>query len=236
MRKNMKFKLLPFFLIATFVPVLSANADSGYDVEDPMYLTPSKDFLSSSNGYFSDSLMRLSQKFSYGINGIMSFDADIKYQQDFNHDDDGFSNVGLGVVYRLSGDSEIISDALFNINFQRSSKVPEFSHTVYSTGFRVGRKWSWVTLAGTIKTTWIFDDVDGIAYIDLMPEAYFRFNEFWSAGFGFDYRKATDPEFDNKILNFKLVRTYGRTQYAANVGYEFESKDYTFGGRINIVF
>lgn len=228
----MKNKILIIGMFSLFVS--AANA-SGYNVEDPLYLAPSKAFISKSSGYAGNDVLLLSQRFSYGVNGILEFGADIKYQQDFNGKEDGFSNIGLDLNYRLS-DSEIISDALFGLDFIKDSDVPEFSHTVYSTGLRLGRQWSHLTLAGTIKSSWIFNETNGYAYIDLMPEAYIKLNQMWGAGLGFDFRKATNSGLDRKWLDFKLTQTFGRTQYTEFVKYEFRTEEYTFGGRVNIVF
>lgn len=229
----MKNKILLGFLftVLTFVSVASA----GYDTENPLYIENSGDFVSSSDAYIGDHVLCLSQKFSYGINGIISFGADIKYQQDFNGEEDGFSNLGLDLVYRISN-ARMISDILFGVDFSKASDVDEFSHTIYTTGFRFGRKWSHLTLSGTIKTSWIFNEQNGYAYIDLIPEAYFKFNSMWGAGLGFDFRKSTRTALDRKFLNFKLTQIYGRTQYSQFVKYEFRTDEYTFGGRVNIVF
>lgn len=230
----MKNKILFAGIFSLFGFIGFANA-SGYNVEDPLYLADEKAFISKSTASFGDSILLASQKFSYGINGIMEFGADIKYQQDFNSEADGFSNIGLDLVYRLSN-SEIISDALFGLNFSKDSDVPEFSHTIYSTGLRLGRQWSRLTLAGTIKSSWIFYETDGYAYIDLMPEAYFKFNQMWGAGLSLDVRKATSSSLDRKWLEFKLTQKFGRTQYAEFIKYESETDEYTVGARINIVF
>lgn len=238
----MKNRILNFcsIIVLSCVPFTAAVAGADSDTENPIFLESSGDFLSRSGLSISDNIARLSQMFSYGINGKFSLAADIKYQQDFNGTDDGFSNIGLGTVYRLSGssESEAVSDALFGVNFGGSSKVrnPEFANTVYYAGMRVGRQWSAFTIAGTVKTSWIFDEVYGMAYIDLIPEMYVRFNQNWMTGLGFDIRKSTDPDFDQQWLNFKLVRKYGRTQYVGHVDYEFASSEYKFGANINILF
>ena len=236
----MKNKILSFFstVVLGCVPFFSAHADVEYDTADPIYLEASGDFLSRSSIDIGDSVMRLQQIFSYGINGRMAFSADIKYQQDFNGTEDGFSNIGLGMVYRLSNEDNIMSDTMFGVSFGGNKNVrsPEFADTVYYAGMRIGRKWDIITLAGTIKTSWIFDEINGMAYIDLIPEMYVRLSSNWMSGLGFDIRKSTNPNFDQEWLNFKLVRRYGRTQYVGNVDYEFEHGEYVFGAKINVLF
>lgn len=232
-------------LSALFVGVLSANhamAAVAYDTSDPMYLTSQNDLLFRTGISFSDSILRLSEKVSYGLNNRLSLSADLKYQLDFDGDENGFSNLGLEGIYRLSGTSEggssVISDALFGIKFGGSKRVrePEFADTVYFAGMRVGRQWNAMTLAGTVKTSWIFDENRGMAYIDLIPEAYFRMSDKWMSGFGFQFRKATNPHFDREWINAKLVRQYGRTQYNAQLAYEFEKEDWQINFDVNILF
>ncbi|HNY25083.1 MAG TPA: hypothetical protein PKJ33_00840 [Alphaproteobacteria bacterium] len=237
--KNKILKILSFTVLCG-LPIFAANAESDFDTENPIFLESSGDFLSRSGLYLNDSVIRVSQMFSYGVNGRLALNANIKYQQDFNGTDDGFSHIGVGGIYRISGnsESEAISDALFGVNFGGSDRVrtPDFANTAYYAGMRFGRQWSSFTLAGTIKTTWIFDEVSGMAYIDLMPEAYVKISPSWMTGLGFDLRKSTNPVFDQEWINFKLVRKYGRTEYVAHVDYEFESSEYQFGANLNILF
>ena len=75
-----------------------------------------------------------------------------------------------------------------------------------------------------------------MAWIDLMPDAYFRINENWRFGLGLDLRKATNPEFDATIAGLKLARQYGRTQYVATSDYDFKQSDFILGAHINIAF
>lgn len=240
----MKNKILSILSVMAivFLPCASVHANSqgiAYDTSDPMFLTRSGDFLSNSSLSFSGDYMRLMQRFSYGLNDKLSLAADIRYQEDFNGNEDGFSNIGLDGTYRLSdSSSKIITDALFGIKFGGSKKVrePEFADTVYHAGIRVGRQWSRFTLAGTVKTSWIFDEDPGMAYIDLIPEAYVRLTGSWMTGLGFNLRKSTNPNFDQEWINFKLVRQYGRTQYVGHVDYEFEEDDWQFGIKVNILF
>lgn len=234
----MKLKFLSIFgvLLISAVPMMGAHA-AQFDVADPLYLEKSGDFVSRSNISYTDDILRLSQKFSYGINDKLSIGADLKYQQDFNGREDGFSNIGLHGMYRLS-EGPTIADALIGISFGGSKRVrePDFADTVYSAGVRFGRVWNRFTLAGTVKTSWVFDENRGMAYINLIPEAYVRITDKWMTGIGFDFQKSTNPNFDREWINFKLVRQYGRTQYVAHVDYEFENENWMGGLKINIVF
>jgi hypothetical protein len=222
----------------------AAHAANGPDTADPLYLTKLGDFLSNSNIYYGRDKLRLSQKFSYGFSDRFSMGADIKYQQDFAGTEDGFSNVGLSGVYRVSsvdaesGTSKITSDFLFGINFGGNTRVrePEFADTIYMAGFRVGRAWERLTLSGTVKTSWIFDENRGMAYIDLLPEAYFRIDQDWKIGAGLDLRKSTNPHFNAESVNMKLVRQYGNTQYIGHFDYEFENDEFQIGFMLNILF
>jgi hypothetical protein len=234
--------LIPFslFLFASAHAAADAvRVDS--DTSDPMFLTRAGDLLSNSSMSFGRDVLLARQKFTYGLNGRLALSADIKYQQNFNGPEDGFSNIGLGGVYRLSdgaGDSSIITDALLGVSFGGSKRVrePEFADTIYQAGVRAGRRWSWLTLSGTVKTSWIFDENRGMAYIDIVPEIYFRMTDSWKAGLGFDLRKSTNPRFDQETASFELVRQYGRTQYAGHLDYEFEGDSWRFGANINILF
>ena len=113
----MKLKLLSIFslFIICSVPLTHAHATE-HDTADPLYLEKSGDFVSRSNVSYTDEILRLSQKFSYGINDKLSVGADLKYQLDFDGPEDGFSNIGLHGTYRLST-GPTIADALVGINF-----------------------------------------------------------------------------------------------------------------------
>ncbi|MDR1337566.1 MAG: hypothetical protein LBJ73_00880 [Rickettsiales bacterium] len=228
-------------VICSLLIVNYSNAQSAleYDMADPMFLTKSGDIWSDSSLLFNSDVLRLAQKLSYGVGDKLSIAADIKYQQDFNGPEDGFSNIGVGGVYRLSDvGSKIVTDALFGINFGGAKRVrePDFADTIYQAGVRLGRQWSRLTLAGTIKTSWIFDENRGMAYIDVIPDVYIRLTDSWMTGFGFDIRKSTNPNFDRQWANFKLVRQYGRTQYMGHVDYEFENRNWQFGAKVDILF
>ncbi|MBD5388732.1 hypothetical protein HDR63_00565 [bacterium] len=217
-------------------------AAAAHDTADPLYLAGDRDFVSRTSLTYWDSTLRLGQDFSYGLGGRFVIGGNVHYQIDFDGHEDGFSNFDLGGIYRLGlaadNESKIISDLLFGIKFGGSSHVrtPEYADTIYYAGVRVGREWAGVTLAATLKSSWIFDDARGMAYIDFAPEAYFRLNPDWRAGAGVTLRKATKPHYDQEWANFKLVRQYGRTQYVGHVDYEFESDEVQVGIKVNIVF
>lgn len=221
-----------------FSPVRAADNDTN----DPMYRLALGEVLSQTSVSFWDSTLRLGQDFSYGFSNRFAAGINAHYQFDFDGDEDGFSNIDVGGNYRLSGPSDnssrIISDLLFGLKFGGSSHVrtPEYADTIYYAGVRAGRQWAGLTLAATVKTSWIFDNDRGMAYIDLTPEAYFRINPNWRLGGGFMFRKATRPHYDQEWIDFKVIRQYGRTQYLAHVDYEFESNEAQIGTRVNILF
>ena len=166
------------------------------------------------------------------------------YQVDFSGaDEHGFSATEFGAIYRMNHGTEssrIISDVLFGLKAWGSSHVrtPEYADSSYYAGLRFGRQYMGLTLAGTVKSTWVFDDVRGLSYLDFMPEAYFRFQYDWRGGIGLDFRKSTNTNLlDNQQwLNFKLLRQYGNTQYVGQFGYEFESGEVQFGANVKILF
>lgn len=218
------------------------------DTSDPLFLQKAEDVFTQSSVAYWDHILRVGQSVSYGMNNRFSLGANVHYQHDFNGDEDGFSAMDIGGVYRVANagdnESDIISDVLFGFKFGGSSQVrtPDYADSTYYVGLRFGRQWAGVTLAGTFKSTWVFDDERGIAFLDFSPEAYFRTAPDWKFGTGLTIRKAThkDPktgkDYDQEWLHLKLVRQYGRTQYIGHVDYEFESDDAQVGGRINILF
>lgn len=233
--------LIGFFTIF-FTCGLTHAAPLDFDTSDPLYMLEEQHVLSETTLTYWDNVLRLGQSISYGINNRLSIGANVHFQQDFDGTEDGFSAVDLGGVYRVgtaAGNSEhIISDVLFGLKVGGSSKVrtPYFADSTYYAGYRFGRQWAGMTLAATIKSSWIFDDVRGMAYIDAIPEAYFRIDENWRLGAQFTLRKATNPHYNQEWLGGKIVRQYGRTQYAGHLDYEFESDDLQVGINVNILF
>lgn len=230
-----------------YSPLARAN-DVAHDTSDPLYLQSIEEILSQSSVSYWDHVLRVGQGVSYGLNNRLSIGANVHYQHDFNGDEDGFSAIDLGATYRVGNaddnDAHMITDVLFGFKFGGSSRVrtPDYADSTYYLGVRMGRQWAGVTLAATLKSTWVFDDERGIAFLDLTPEAYFRMAPDWRFGIGFTVRKATsdDPEnnkdYDQEWLHMKLVRQYGRTQYIGHVDYEFESDDARVGAKVNILF
>lgn len=234
--------------MAMLCPNFARANDLSRDTSDPLFLLGQENILSTSSVTYWDHILRFGQSVSYGMNERLSLGANVHYQHDFNGDEDGFAAVDVGGVYRMSalGDagSDIISDVLFGFKFGGSSEVrtPDYADSTYYVGLRMGRQWLGMTLAATVKSTWVFNDERGVAFLDFMPEAYFRIAPDWRLGAGLTIRKAThkDPiyhtDYDQEWLHTKLVRQYGRTQYIGHIDYEFESDDAQVGGRINILF
>jgi hypothetical protein len=216
--------------------VSQASHSAEFDTEDPLYFEKANDLAVRGGAAFGDSILDIELQTAYGVNDLFVISADIRYQQDFNdrRNNDGFSHAGFGITYRMSADT-VISDVFAGVNFAGGA-VPGLDHVSYSGGLRIGRQWDTVTLSGMLKTSWIFDETDGMAWINLAPDAYFRITEDWRIGLGFDFRKATNPDFDATTAGLRVVRQYGRTQYVGFGEYEFEHSDLRFGGRINVVF
>ena len=212
------------------------------DTSDPLFLTGDNQFLSDTYLYFVDRKLRLGQYLDYGINNNLVVHVNMLYQWDLSgHDEHGFSSTEFGGVYRISnGESHIISDALFGLKAWGSSHVrtPEYADSSYYAGLRFGRQYVGVTLAGTVKSTWVFDNERGLSYIDFIPEAYFRFKYDWRAGIGLDIRKSTNKYLlDNQEwLDLKLLRQYGNTQYVGRFDYEFESGEVQVGLDVKVLF
>ena len=214
------------------------------DSSDPLFLTGYNQFLSDTYMSFIDRKLRVGQYLDYGINNNLVLHLNMLYQWDWSgHHENGFSSTEFGGVYRMNhgvGDSHIISDVLFGLKVWGSSHVrtPEYADSSYYAGYRFGRQYVGVSLAGTIKSTWVFDNDRGVSYIDFIPEAYFRFKYDWRSGIGLDIRQSTNTHLlDNQEwLNLKLLRQYGNTQYVARFDYEFESSEIQVGANIKILF
>lgn len=233
--------------VAMFSSFARAN-DVAHDTSDPLYLQSIEEILTQSSVSYWDHVLRVGQGVSYGLNNRLTIGANVHYQHDFNGEEDGFSAIDLGATYRVgnadNNDAHMVTDVLFGFKFGGSSRVrtPDYADSTYYVGVRMGRQWAGVTLAATLKSTWVFDDERGIAFLDLTPEAYFRMAPDWRFGIGFTVRKATSndleshQDYDQEWLHMKLVRQYGRTQYIGHVDYEFESDDAMVGAKVNILF
>ncbi len=236
-----KFLLMIF---AMFAVAGNAYADDvlAIDTNDPLYMTGAEQILSETNLTYWDHILRVGETLSYGLNSRLVVGANVHYQEDFNGHEDGFSAVDFGGIYRIATPAEnnmhIISDVLLGLKVGGSSKVrtPYYADSTYYAGLRFGRQWTGLTLAATVKSSWIFDGDRGMAYIDFMPEAYFRINPDWRAGANFTWRKATNPDYDQEWIGGKIVRQFGRTQYTGHIDYEFESEEVQVGAKVNVLF
>ncbi len=214
------------------------------DLSDPMFLVPDNSFLSDTYANYMDSRLRIGQYFAYGINDNLVIHANMLYQIDFTRkNENGFSSTEIGGTYRMSkstGRWRIMSDALFGFKVGGSSHVrtPEYADSSYYAGLRLGRQFAGITLAGTVKSTWVFDDNRGLSYIDFIPETYFRMQYDWRFGLGFDIRKSTNRYLlsNQEWMNLKLLRQYGNTQWVGRFDYEFESEEVQVGLNIKILF
>lgn len=214
------------------------------DLSDPLFFVPDNRFLSDTFAYLMDSKLRVGQYIGYGINNNFVIHAQMHYQIDFTHNhESGFSSTEFGGEYRMnhgSGQSRIVSDALFGLKLWGASHVrtPEYADSSYYAGLRFGRTFAGLTLAGTVKSTWVFKDTRGVSYIDFVPEAYFRFKYDWRAGLGFDFKKSTNKYLlpNQEWLNLKLLRQYGNTQWVGHFDYEFEAEEVQVGLDIKILF
>jgi hypothetical protein len=238
-----------FLMLGMFVaPSYSRAKVLATDTSDPLFLQGVEDILSQSSITYWDHILRLGQSLSYGMNNRLAIGANVHYQHDFNGPEDGFAAIDLGGVYRVGmangKKSRKISDVLFGLKFggSHSVRTPDYADSTYYVGLRMGRQWAGMTLAATIKSTWVFDDLRGVAFLDFSPEAYFRIAPDWRIGAGLTIRKATHKDlqtgmdYDQEWLHMKLVRQYGRTQYVGHIDYEFESDDVQVGARVNILF
>lgn len=214
------------------------------DTSDPLFMLEQEHLLSSTSVDYGNDILRFGQSFSYGLNNRLNMGANVHYQFDFvrARKERGFSSIELNGVYRAGmaddNSANITSDVLFGARFAGNHRVrePDFAKSTYFAGLRVGRQWAGISLAGTVKSTWIFDDTRGMSYIDFMPDSYFRMVDGWRLGIGATIRVATNPNFDREWLRFKLGRQFGRTQYFASYSYEYEHEESAVGMFLNILF
>ena len=231
-----------YALICSIVPFAVAAGDLTVDTSDPLFLTARGNVLSQTGLDYFETGLRLGETLSVGLADRFAIGGNLHYQQDFAGSEDGFSSFDLGGIYRIGSadenDRHIIYDAIFGLKFGGSERVrmPDYADSLYYVGLRFGRQYAGVTLAGTVKSSWIFDKNRGMAFIDFVPEVYFRINDDWRMGGNFALRKATDTHYDEESVGVQLVREYGRTQYAAHCEYAFEAEDVTAGLRVNILF
>ncbi|MCL2338950.1 MAG: hypothetical protein FWC51_03295 [Proteobacteria bacterium] len=205
------------------------------DTQDPMWLGDRWDILSKTYANYGNDILRVGEQLSVGLNHQFTLYGNIQYQADFNGTYDGFSGPEVGGIYRFS-ETGVLSDLFAGVQLGGQVRVPAFATNVYYIGARVGKQWSWVTLAGILQTSWIFDETRGMAAIDLTPTAYFRLPWDWSAGVSLDLRKSTNPNYDEQIAGGQIAKRYGRTMYVGLVQYAFENPEWRFGLQLNILF
>lgn len=214
------------------------------DTSDPLFLVRDNQFLSDTFVAYKNSTLRLGQYVGYGINNNFAMHVNMHYQIDFTHNhENGFSATEFGGTYRMNHGNNswrIISDALFGLKLWGSTHVrtPEYADSSYYAGLRFGRQFTGLTLAGTVKSTWVFDDTRGVSYIDFIPEAYFRLQYDWRAGFGFDIRRSTNSHLmqNQEWIDLKLLRQFGNTQYVGKFGYEIEEHEVQIGFDVKVLF
>lgn len=231
-------KFLPIVLLSAVV-ASGANANPlEFDTSDPLYMPRAEEILSESSATFGRDILRIGETLSYGLKDRLTISVNANYQVDFSGDSDGFTSTTLGGVYRAGMSDALVSDVLFGfkIGGSRQVRTPWFADSTYYAGWRFGRQWAGVTLAATIQSNWIFDDTNGMSYIDFMPQAYFRLDADWRLGIDAIIRKATTPSYNEEWFGMKLVRQFGRTQYVGHIDYEFEHDDVHIGAKVNILF
>ncbi len=236
------------FTCSVFLSPALANDIISNDTADPLYKVATEHVLSRTTLTYWDQILRAGQYLSYGVNDSLVVSANIHYQEEFSSSNDGFSSFDLGGFYRVavanSNQYGVISDVLFGLKVGGSSHVrtPDYAeqrnlaNSTYYLGMRLGRQMEALTLSATVKSSWIFDSTQGMAFIDFMPEAYFRIHPDWRFGLKATLRKATNSDFNQQWVGAKLVRQFGSTQYVGHIDYEFESNNTQVGVQLNILF
>lgn len=216
---------------------LATSSNLLADSSEPLFRVRSSQFLSETQATYMHDVLRLGQSFSFGIKNDLSVGLGAAYQEDFDKKEDGLNNFDLNVNYRLSN-SKIITDLLLGYKFGGEDKLHDMTlnENTYYGGVKVGKKINNFSFATTLKTSWIFKSIGGMAYINITPEMYYSLNNMIKFGGGFDIRKSTSEVYDQEWANLKAVLKYGRTEYSLMYGYEFESKYSLVGAKLNILF
>lgn len=236
-------KILSLCILSVLCGAPAYSLDLSQDTSDPLFLQARGGLLSKTGLDYFETGLRVGQSLSYGLADKFVIGGSVHYQRDFERSENGFSSIDLGGVYRIGTAAEnaqhIIYDFLIGLKFGGSHRVrtPDYADSAYYVGLRFGRQYEGVTFAGTIKSTWIFDDVPlGMAFIDFVPEFYFRVNNNWRVGGNVALRKATNSYYNEESIGLNIVREYGRTQYAGHIDYAFEAEDISAGVSVNILF
>lgn len=210
------------------------------DTSDPLFLTARGRVLSRTLFDYFEHGLRVGQYIDYGIIDGLVVGGNFHYQRDFDGDENGFSSVDLNALYRIanSKDNHLTYDVLGGVKFGGTHRLrtPDYVDSVYYLGFRFGRQYEYFTVAAGVKSSWIFNDERGMAYIDFSPDVYLRLTKYWRIGVGANLRKATDKGYDEETVGGRIVRQYGRTQYVGHFDYSFESEKFVAGLKINILF
>ena len=98
-----KFLSVCLVCVATILPGAGRANDLSNDTSDPLYLQAIEEILTKTDVSYWDHILRLGQGVSYGMNNRLSIGANVHYQNDFNGDEDGFSAIDVGGIYRMSG-------------------------------------------------------------------------------------------------------------------------------------
>ncbi len=236
---RMKKIFCTFFLSAILCGGAHAKGLSD-DTADPLFLTARGHVLSQTVLDYFENGLRAGQYLNYGVVDGLVVGGNFYYQRDFDGDENGFSSVDLNALYRIanSEDDHLIYDVLGGVKFGGTHRLrsPDFADSVYYLGLRFGRQYEYVTLAATVKSSWIFNGNNGMAFIDFSPDLYLRVNDDWRVGIGANLRKATNKFYDEETVGGRVVRQYGRTQYVGHFDYSFEVEKFVAGLRINILF
>jgi len=233
-------KVFCAFLIGSFFFGVARADGLADDTADPLFLTARGRLLSQTLFDYFENGLRVGQYLDYGVVDGLVVGGNFHYQRDFDGDENGFSSLDLNALYRIANSAEthLIYDVLGGVKFGGTHRLrsPDYADSVYYLGLRFGRQYENFTLAATIKSSWIFNDVHGMAFIDFSPDLYVRVSNNWRVGVGANLRKATDKDYDDETVGGRIVRQYGRTQYVGHFDYSFESEKFAAGLKINILF
>jgi len=238
--------LIPYSAFANLAPesmpwvqpggIMEQINPARYDTSDPMFFERPGDFVSRTSIISGNHAFAVSQEFSYGTGENLSIAGNIFARGGYDNNR-SITNIGLGFTYRTAQDGDFVTDFFGGINHSpiRAVPLPYYSSAIYTLGARIGQQRERMTIAGTVQTHWLFDSADGKAFIDFVPEVYFRVANGWAVGAHFALRQATNHD-NQRYIGTKVTRRFGRTMYVGGFDYEFRTGERKFSGHLVLLF
>lgn len=229
-------------------PSESANRPFANDPMDPLWFGARGTVLTSVTGMIHRNSLEITPGVQFSVNDVTALylNAGGLYSfKDPKSNDSGIylgsihvSGLDLGAIYRLS-DGNRISDVIAGIRTGRSaSEIDWYQETIWKVGFRFGTVRNRITLAMEVNTNWVFDDNQGHAWINFIPQAYARLAENFGMGLSVDFRKDTNQlhGYDDVRVGGLFTHRVGATSYAGGLGYRTNSNAFDLSVKVAVLF